>query len=195
LILLLAVVAGLIAGLARAAYHRTSLQIPDLRFWWVAVLAVTPQLLAFHLPFTRDHFPFEMIRIALVSSQLLLMIFAILNLDRHGFWALGLGLLLNLVVIGSNGGLMPISPETVKKLAPNTPGNSWQIGERLGTTKDIVLPSEKMNLGWLSDRFLFPDWLPYHVAFSLGDIFVAIGAFWFLWSLGKPPVDIRTEGD
>ena len=195
MILLLAIVAGLIAGLARAAYHRIDLQIPDLRFWWLAVLAVLPQLLAFHLPFTRGHFPEELIRVTLVGSQLLLMVFAILNLDQHGFWMLGLGLLLNLIVIGLNGGLMPISPETVNRLVPNAPRDRWQIGERLGTTKDILLPIEKMNLGWLSDRFLFPDWLPYHVAFSLGDIFVAIGAFWFLWSLGRPPVSTLTEGD
>ena len=186
MILLLAVLAGLIAGLARATYHRSGYHIPDLRLWWLAILAVLPQLLAFHLPYTRDIFPEGWVQAALVSSQLLLMVFALLNLDKPGFWMLSLGLLLNLTVIGLNGGLMPISPGTVKLLAPNAPEGSWQVGERLGTTKDIVLPIEEMKLGLLSDRFLLPDWVPYHVAFSLGDLFIALGAFWFLWSFGNP---------
>jgi hypothetical protein len=38
-------------------------------------------------------------------------------------------------------------------------------------------------LWWLSDRFLVPQWSPYRVTFSLGDIFISLGAFWLLWRL------------
>ena len=54
----------------------------------------------------------------LVSSQVLLLVFAWFNRDQPGLWALDLGLALNLLVIVLNGGLMPISPETVARLAP-----------------------------------------------------------------------------
>jgi hypothetical protein len=39
---------------------------------------------------------------------------------------------------------------------------------------------------FLSDYYTLPDWLHYPVAFSLGDVLIAVGAFWLLWSLGGP---------
>ncbi len=47
-------------------------------------------------------------------------------------------LALNLLVIALNGELMPISPETVERLAQNISANAWHIGSRPGTGKDIV---------------------------------------------------------
>jgi hypothetical protein len=37
----------------------------------------------------------------------------------------------------------------------------------------------------LADRFLLPDWFPYKVAFSLGDILIALGIFWLLAKPGS----------
>lgn len=103
-----------------------------------------------------------------------------------GFWALGAGLALNLLVIALNGGWMPISPETVAQLASGASPAAWHIGERLGTTKDIVLPVAMMRLWWLSDRFALsvPPPFPWRVAFSLGDVLIGSGAFSLLWALG-----------
>lgn len=98
---------------------------------------------------------------------------------------LGLGLALNLLVIALNGGLMPISPETVSSITSSTAADTWEIGRRFGNTKDIVLPATEMHLGLLSDRFLLPDWVPYRVAFSLGDVLIGFGAFTLMWSLAE----------
>jgi hypothetical protein len=184
MILLAAVIAGLLAGLARAWHGRRPVRVPDLRLAWLALVAFLPQMVAFYLP-AGGRLPGDSLAAAaLVGSQVALLIFAWLNRSRPGFWALGLGLALNLLVIALNGGLMPISPETAGRLMPDAAPDMLQIGHRLG--KDIVLPAAATRLEWLADRFLLPPWAPYHVAFSLGDVFIALGAFWLLWAMGGP---------
>lgn len=183
-ILLVAILAGLLAGQARAWSGGRGLSPPDLRLVWLVPLTFLPQWLCFYLPATRRLVSDELAAVALVSSQGLLLVFAWFNRKQAGFWALGLGLAFNLLVIALNGGLMPISPETLAQLVPDAPPGHWQIGGRLGVGKDVVLPVAATRLSWLSDRFLLPDWLPYSGAFSLGDMFIAFGAFWLLWTLG-----------
>jgi hypothetical protein len=184
-ILLLAIVAGLLAGLARAWHGGRRLASPSLRLVWLVLVAFAPQWLTFYLPATRQLVSDDLAAAILVSSQVVLLAFAWFNRHQPGFWALGLGLALNLLVIGLNGGLMPISPETLSRLVPNALPDAWQISHRLGSGKDVVLPLAATQLWWLGDRFLLPRWFPYRVAFSLGDVFIAGGAFWFLWMLGE----------
>jgi hypothetical protein len=184
MILLVAVVAGLLAGLARARHGRRSVRVPDLRLVWLALAAFLPQMVAFYLPGNGRLPADSLAAAALVASQAALLVFAWLNRSRPGFWALGLGLALNLLVIALNGGLMPISPETAGRLMPGAAPGMLQVGHRLG--KDIVLPAAATRLEWLADRFLLPPWLPYRVAFSLGDVLIALGAFWLLWTMGGP---------
>lgn len=186
MILLIALVAGLTAGWLRAWRNKRAFQAIHLRYGWLVILAFIPQLVAFQWKVTSSSFPDAWAPVALVSSQVILLVFVWFNRRDPRVWVLGFGLLLNFLVIVLNGGLMPISPETVQKLIPNAPSGSWHIGEQLGTGKDIVLPSLSTRLWYLSDRFLLPAWLHYQVAFSLGDLFIAIGAFWLLWSLGGP---------
>lgn len=185
MILLIAVLIGLIAGLLRANAAGRKLKTITLKHEWLVLVGILPQLLAFQIPWTSANFPDSLAPFLLVSSQVLLLIFAWLNRKQPGFWLLGLGLLLNFTIIVLNGGLMPISPETVDRLLP---GHSLtlQIGQRLGTTKDIILPDADTKLSWLSDRFILPDWTQYRIAFSLGDIVIAMGALWLTWSLGGP---------
>jgi hypothetical protein len=184
-ILLFAVIAGLLAGSVRAWSRRCPLSPLSLHLVWLVPLAFLPQWAAFYLPATRRLAADNAAAAALVSSQVLLLIFAWYNRDRPGFCALGIGLAMNLLVITLNGGLMPISPETLAQLRPHAPPDAWQVGSRLGTGKDIVLPVAVTRLWWLSDRFLLPAGFPYRVAFSLGDVFIASGAFWLLWMLGE----------
>jgi hypothetical protein len=89
------------------------------------------------------------------------------------------GLVLNMAVIVVNGGFMPINPNTAERLVGAERMTSFEIGSRIGY-KDILLPATGTRLEWLADRFLPPVGFPYQVAFSLGDIFIAFGAFWIL---------------
>ena len=184
MILLTAVIAGLIAALVRVRIGQRQLQALRLKLEWLVVLSFVPQLLAFHLPATAERMPDSWAPLILVSTQFLLLVFFWVNRKAPGFWILGLGLGLNFLVIVLNQGLMPINPETVARLVPNAPEGAWQVGERMGYSKDIVLTVAESKLWLLSDRMMLPDWIPYRVAFSIGDIFIAIGAFWLLWSLG-----------
>ncbi len=190
MILLLAVVSGLAAGAARAWRGGRGLSSPRLRLVWLAPLAFAPQWAAFFLPITRQLISADLAAAALTSSQAILLLFAWCNRKQTGFAVMGIGLVLNLLVITLNGGLMPISPETVMQLAPDASLDAWHVGERLGTTKDIVLPVASMRLWWLSDRFTLsvPPPFRWRVAFSLGDVLIAIGAFSSPWALGGEPL-------
>jgi hypothetical protein len=151
---------------------------------WLVPIAFLPQWLAFNLPVTRRLTTENAAIAALVSSQALLLVFAWYNRRQPGFWALGTGLALNLTVIALNGGLMPVSPEVVAELLPDAPTDAWQGGERVGW--NTVLPVADTRLWWLSDFLLLPAWFPFRKALSIGDILIAVGAFWYLWALGGP---------
>ena len=75
---------------------------------------------------------------------------------------------------------------TVGTEAAFPPFEMVKDGKIVGYGKDILLTTEKTNLVWLSDRFLLPSWSSYQVAFSLGDLLVASGAFWLLSTQEKP---------
>ena len=184
MILIIGVLAGLAAGLARSWLGKRPYHVPQVRLAWLVFVAFIPQYVAFVLPQTRNHFPDAWVPTVLVGSQLLLLVWVLINLKVPGIWFLGLGLFLNLLVISLNGGLMPIRPELVERLIPQAAEGFWVVGERLGVGKDIVLTVEQTRLWFLSDWFLLPDWLHYPMAFSIGDVVISLGAFWLLWAAG-----------
>jgi hypothetical protein len=186
MILLIAVFLGLIAGFARARIKNTPYRAVELKSAGLVFLAYIPQLLAFFLPFTRSRISDSWIPVILVGSQIILLYFAWVNRRLPGFWLLFLGLLSNFLVIALNGGMMPLPPENAEMLIP--PGSNIQLetGQRAGFGKDIILHKQDTNLWFLGDVFMLPGWLNYPLAFSPGDILISIGAFWFLFELGKP---------
>ena len=188
MILAAAVLAGLAAGLLRAGFGKRSFRTISVRSPGLVLFAFLPQWVAFYLARMGmgSGLPDQWAPWVLVISQGTLLVFVGLNWKQPGFKLLGAGLLLNFIVIVANGGLMPIRPELVRRLYPGVPESLWQIGERLGNGKDIVLNDAATRFWFLSDRFMLPDWVSYRVAFSLGDVLIALGAFWSMWQLGGP---------
>jgi hypothetical protein len=181
-ILLVGLILGLLAGYFRAWLAKRPYVLPDIQRAELALLAFLPQGLAFFIPQAGRFVSQQWAAFLLPISLGILLLFAWYNRRLQGFWLLGLGLLLNFAVIATNGGLMPISPETLSIVHPTQ--SLEAIDSRAFGSKGIVLPAEETQLEWLADRFTVPDQLPIQFAFSLGDIFLAVGAFWVLWAGG-----------
>jgi hypothetical protein len=186
-LLLLAIIAGLIAGLARAQLKHQAVRVPTVRgIVWV-IIAFFAQALIFQVPATRNQIPEQIASAIFITAQLVLLGFIWFNRFQPGFWSLGLGLVFNLLAVCLNGGWMPVSSLTMLQLIPGAHSGAWQVGKRFGFSKDIVLEPGNIHIPFLADQFILPGWIPYRVAFSLGDCFIALGAFLLLWSIGSSP--------
>jgi hypothetical protein len=175
MILALAVILGLGLSLVR---HRadTTRQIAamPLRSAWLALVA-----LVFQIPLLRSPFgptqQFLIPQILFLLSHVLLLIFVWLNRQLLGMQIVGIGVLLNLLVIVTNGGFMPITPESLLQINPGTTSGVWQAGNHYGYSKDVILARQDTNLWFLSDILVVPPPFPWPVAFSLGDLFIGAG--------------------
>lgn len=133
-----------------------------------ALLAFVMQLVAMFAPL-GDDLPRRML---FIGSYLLLFSFAALNLRRPGVVILGIGLVLNFLPIAANGGLMPITPETLER-SGDVP-DDVEVGEWIPDSKDVLLERDDVRLYFLSDRIVSDDLSPFR-AFSIGDVVIIGG--------------------
>lgn len=185
MILTLAIIIGLIATLVRSRLTNRTLTLPKFRLEWLVFVSVIPQVLTFYIPIVGQRIPEAVVPVIQFITMLGLLVFCAFNFFQPGVWLLGLGLVSNFLVIFLNGGWMPILPETLHRMVPTQPIEIWEVGARLGLTKDKIFTYEDVYLVFLIDRFTLPEWIPYKVAFSLGDIFISIGVVVLLWSLSR----------
>jgi hypothetical protein len=178
-ILLLALGVGLVFGLGWAKWLGHPYQPPRLKYAWLAIVAFLPQFFVTFFERTQALAPDWVAAIAIIASQALLFLFAWINRHLPGMLVLIIGIVLNLTVMIANGGFMPINPQTAERVVGKERISSIELGNRIGQ-KDILLLAHETRLEALADRFLPPEGFPYQVAFSLGDIFIAVGIFWVL---------------
>ena len=175
MILALAVVAGVVLGLARhqgRAFSRIG-ALP-LRSVWLALLAVALQLPLLRAP-TEPVQHVSVQQALFLLSYLLLLIFVWRNWRMTSIRILGLGVVCNLLAIAVNGGFMPITPQTLTQINPGSTPDQWLAGLHYGYSKDIILLREQTKLQGLSDTWVIPPPFPWPTAFSIGDVLIAIG--------------------
>jgi hypothetical protein len=142
----------------------------DIRLGVVALLAVCLQLTAIYAPLGSDDLPR---RVLFVTSYLLLFAFGAANLRRPGLVVMGGGLLLNFIAIIGNGGLMPVTPQTLERTG-NLPADA-RAGEWVHRTKDVLLERSDIHLYFLADRLVWDPIASVFRAFSVGDVVIAGG--------------------
>ncbi len=139
----------------------------DIRWGWLAVIALLAQVVVIYVGFGEAG---VLRRFIFPSTYVLLLAFIVLNRRRVGFLVIGVGTLLNFLVIVTNGGLMPISPEHMQEseLVALEPGDS------VPNSKNVLLEEEDIQLRWLSDRLDWDTGTDFQV-FSVGDTIIGAG--------------------
>jgi len=115
----------------------------------------------------------------LMGSYVLLLFVVGSNYRLPGMALVGVGLAMDLLVMVANGGYMPITPEAVERAGLEHLIQSSASGARLMATKDVLLARDQMHLWILSDVFAIPASWPMSSVFSIGDVALASGVFWF----------------
>ena len=106
-------------------------------------------------------------------------IIGVLVLNRHlpGAKLFALGLVLNLIVMGANGGWMPVTPETSSFVHPE---RIVEVHARPPSSKNVVLARSETRLWVLSDIIRLT--LPWQrTAISIGDALLIVGAGQFIF--------------
>lgn len=128
MVLLTAVIAGTLTGWGYARLKGWTWHPPVFRYTWLVILGFLPQWIAFYLPYTRRLLPDQLAATSLVCSQLILLLFVILNLRLPGMFLLALGFACNLAVILANGGFMPLTVDAATRLVDQSVFNQLTIG-------------------------------------------------------------------
>ena len=175
MILALAVILGLMASAIRYRSETLSqLASIPLRAPWLALAALALQVPLLRAPLGPAG-EVVTVRVLFLLSYPLLLTFVWLNRRLAGIQILGVGVACNLLVILTNGGLMPISPQTLVRINPGSTLDQWTLGFHYGRSKDVILLQQDTTLWWLSDILVLPPPFPWPTAFSMGDLLIALG--------------------
>lgn len=112
--------------------------------------------------------------IAHVVSYVFAGYFLWVNRRVPGLVILGIGWAMNAIVISVNGGVMPATARTGAR--------GTGVAEGFLNSRPVASP----HLSFLGDNFAMPESWPIHNVFSIGDVFIALGAFVALhWICGS----------
>ncbi len=154
-----------------------------LRWWMLGAGSLGVQLVLFNPPLDEQAWALAwgpwLFAVSLVGVALVLLRnAATMPLARTPLRIAALGVGLNLLVIGANGGYMPRSTEA--SAAVGRPVDTIADGQRLA---NVGILSDSTRLPWLGDVLPEPQWLPLSNVLSVGDLLLAAGLAWWAFRL------------
>jgi hypothetical protein len=172
MILLLSIGLSIVLGLLTGGRLSGLARVP-FRLAWLTFVALGLQVISVYVG-QRGWLP----GMLLIISYSVLLAVVVANIRTPGLALLALGLVANLAVISANGGYMPVTSEAIALAGFEHLVSSTEAGNEIFGSKDIVLPYSDTRLWPLSD-ILIIRW-PVPAVASLGDLVLAVGAFWFI---------------
>ena len=148
-----------------------------LRLWWLALVALGIQLALLRLS-RGELIPDIPFRFGIGITYLLLLVVVAANFRWFGAKLLGVGVLLNFLVMAANGGLMPLPSDTLQQITSPGQAEQLNVGRPIVGSKSILLQKDDTALWWLSDVLIVPNYMPGPRAISVGDILIALGVLW-----------------
>jgi hypothetical protein len=178
--ILIALCLAFLLGLAVVGGRVSNLASVDVKWGWLAPLAFIMQAYLIFFPAERAGGLLSARAMLLTVSYILLFVVVWQNRHLSGVKLIGLGLMLNFLVMVVNGGFMPIAPETLVQIGYDGNASQLETGYIVGRTKNMVAEPGEARLWFLSDIMVIPKPFPIPTALSLGDVLIVLGLFLFL---------------
>jgi hypothetical protein len=178
--ILIALCLALLLGLILVGGRVSNLASVNVKWGWLAPVAFLMQAYLIFFPAERAGDVLAPRSLLLVASHVLLFVVIWQNRHLSGIKVIGLGLLLNFVVMIVNGGFMPITPETLVRIGYDGNTSQLETGYIVGRTKNVVVEPGEATLWFLSDIMVIPRPFPIPTALSVGDLLIVMGVVFFL---------------
>ncbi len=178
--ILIALCLALLLGLAVVGGRVSNLASVDVKWGWLAPLAFLMQAYLIFFPADRAGGLLSARSLLLAASHILLLAVVWRNRRLAGVKLIGLGLLLNFLVMVVNGGFMPITPEALVQIGYDGNASQLETGYIVGRTKNVVAEPGDAALWFLSDLLVIPRPFPIPAVLSVGDLLIVTGMFFFL---------------
>ena len=160
----------IIVGLLRGGSLR-NFGMLHLRWIPLVVASLVLQLLLF-TPFSKAPIVALAIPELYVLSMLLLVAWVAVNWRIPGMGFMATGLRFNTIGIATNGGYMPVSPES----AAYAGRIENYATEGLAVADNSIATTSNVNLWILTDILAVPRWFPLANVFIIGDVLIVAGA-------------------
>jgi hypothetical protein len=178
--ILIALCLALLLGLILVGGRVSNLASVNVKWGWLAPVAFLMQAYLIFFPAERAGDVLAPRSLLLVASHVLLFVVIWQNRHLSGIKIIGLGLVLNFVVMIVNGGFMPITPETLVRIGYDGNASQLETGYIVGRTKNVVVEPGEATLWFLSDIMVIPRPFPIPTALSVGDLLIVMGVVFFL---------------
>ena len=166
---------GLIIGFA-AGGKLSNLERLPLRWLGLLLPALIIQLLIFPSFTSTALFSYATAPLHILS-YCMLVLWILGNYRLIPIAVLGAGALCNVIVLLFNGGFMPASVDALQTAGLSTLAETLT---REGAYSNLICMSPSTYLNFLGDILYLPKWIPFSVAFSIGDLLIWLALIWLI---------------